>query len=128
VRLTDEPAAGAAGIGTAQIAAINIARVAFPNCFTVPTFSLTVAANRSIRPSLPQAKNHRGQSFTLCGPQGQQTFTKTVRCRYRLLAASGRAAETYCIPPANHHAVRLMQLTGVSDGSLCIQEKQFLSE
>jgi hypothetical protein len=39
VRFADDPVPGAAGKGMALTAAINIARVAFPNCFTDPTFS-----------------------------------------------------------------------------------------
>src|SRR5260370_41696859 len=82
VRLTGVPAPGAAGKGMAQIAAINIARVAFPNCFTDPTF-FSATSNQSLCPGLTPPHNTSGaRSFTSPCPHGQQTFTQTVRCRY----------------------------------------------
>src|SRR5260370_42143187 len=103
VRLTGVPAPGAAGRGMAQIAAINIARVAFPNCFTDPTF-FSATSNQSLCPDTtqPPPQNTSGvRSFTSRYPYGQQPFTQTVRCRYWPPATSGRAAEGLCIPPAN---------------------------
>jgi len=85
-------------------AAINIAILAFPNCFTVPASSDDREPVNSPR-SAHAKKNTRGQTFTLRAPQGQQTFTKTVGRCYRLATAVGHAAETHCIPPATqeHH-------------------------
>ncbi len=74
----------------AQVAASTVARVAFTNCFTVPTFSVT--AILSIHPGLPHFKTLCGQSFTLRYQRGQLTFTKLVRSRNWLLAADETAA------------------------------------
>src|SRR5712672_3387789 len=75
-RLTGVPAAGAAGKGMAQMAAIKIARLAFPNCFTEPTFLRDPLPVHP--PCLPRAENRLGSVFYLTLSAGSTNIHK--RC------------------------------------------------